>query len=1499
MNRRALLLAAALLGTALPARADLGPPVTVRVNNLAGPAVYGQPLQFGLLVTSSDAVTLRQLTLAGGSATGGGIPPAGLPDSIVLAPGVPVQLTLSTVPAGGSLNYKLRYLVGNRVVVQYFDLSRQHFDRMFRNNQSVKLTDVILPTVDPGADDDPGPAPLATRSAHLKPLRDRRAGALGAQSTQGRYVRVKGRVYYGRQDGQSVPADHITVRIIDEETFTDDLLAEVRTHTDGTFDENVWCDEEEPDLYVEFATINGAVEVQDGTWNSTYTWTTPVEEDFTGSTLDLINETSYDEYIRPAIHMLTNVTRAWRWYKNRMGVAPPRQQIEWPSGDWPHYDPFGGDIHIPQYVNDVDTPKHRWNSGTHVHEYGHSVMNEVWDYTPPFDYDNGICNNPNGDPGHCGFCQEDGGTAVSEGWGNYLAGEVIDEYAAKYGVAEESKYTRSQEELDDCLDNQDPSMPCACDPYRTENFFSRLLHDLTDDTPDEVDGFAATNGQDLANFGGYEVVRVLRDWHPNTPAQYINEFVLSHPTLNREEYWATLANNNYVLDDDVAPAVPTGLTSTDHTATANADATITMTWNPPTDDFSGVASIDLQRATASGGPWTTVVSALDVSGYTSAELAPGNYWFRIRARDRAGNLSAYSAAAGPFAIRDPLPADFGAVTLSGWDSHLVPRNSSDASAGNVHLTATLDGGTAGTWLNIAGTNHGELASVANNRVRLMLDGVLADSVTFGFISAGGSYQSRNRGPITVRGGRHTLEAWYDATELSPEPLETDNRKGIQYTWLAERVSVGTRERRVAPPNPTGGHNSFTVPIGFTKFKNVDGLSYSHTRTFPLTVYSWAAMWIAPVSNRANYDCYIQTHSTGTSDGGFTTGLVTSARPAGQLDAVITNSPAIWDVGVLNTNNSTSDYQAACVTSSTTPLVNGDSITIALADTAMMAIRGLTTPSGTAKTLVEVRITSGKGPLYALWLADDFTYGTISQYDGKVATDSAGVALLTVSSTAAAEHGLVFYRNPADGWGAVTFSVKVRTKPGDPVPLPTAGWYAPMVPRPLADGTVSSVPSPVSLTGDAANTWFNNTLTNVSDASTGFINLGNYLDEKFLGNTLYASMAGGATAKVNNALPTVVPAGRHVARVKVDYPGVLNELSETNNEYGEQWVWSPSASPLATPLWRAGTNGSPIAGWTACTTTADQLYFDVDGVRTPVFTAADGTWAGVAMVPGAGSDVDLDLFEKSVSPKSGFDEPLAYSSWAGDATEFVLVNFGATSYRGFDAGALRASDDTTSYLANLVGSTLRSPGVNGPFTLPGGRVLELHTFDLAAGHHVVDVVNQAGTVDWGLAVYAGPRPYQNRSDGEDVAAAEATGPGGHEHAEFDLASAQRVCVAVFKTGAAEQGKSGTYALTVDADWLDAGGAPPARTRLAGASPSPFAGATTLAFELARAGDVALEVFDLRGARVRTLARGPFAAGRHALPWDGRDGDGRVVAPGVYLVRLASADYAGQVKVVRMP
>ncbi len=69
------------------------------------------------------------------------------------------------------------------------------------------------------------------------------------------------------------------------------------------------------------------------------------------------------------------------------------------------------------------------------------------------------------------------------------------------------------------------------------------------------------------------------------------------------------------------------------------------------------------------------------------------------------------------------------------------------------------------------------------------------------------------------------------------------------------------------------------------------------------------------------------------------------------------------------------------------------------------------------------------------------------------------------------------------------------------------------------------------------------------------------------------------------------------------------------------------------------------------------------------------------------------------------------------------------------------------------------------------------------------------------------------------------------------------------------------------------------------PNPFSEMTEIAFLLPRAGEARVEVFNVLGARVKTLARGTFLAGRHTATWDGQRTSGHKAPSGVYFIRLS--------------
>jgi Domain of unknown function (DUF1929)/FlgD Ig-like domain/Galactose oxidase, central domain len=100
-------------------------------------------------------------------------------------------------------------------------------------------------------------------------------------------------------------------------------------------------------------------------------------------------------------------------------------------------------------------------------------------------------------------------------------------------------------------------------------------------------------------------------------------------------------------------------------------------------------------------------------------------------------------------------------------------------------------------------------------------------------------------------------------------------------------------------------------------------------------------------------------------------------------------------------------------------------------------------------------------------------------------------------------------------------------------------------------------------------------------------------------------------------------------------------------------------------------------------------------------------------------------------------------------------------------------------------------------------------------------------------------------------------------------------------------------------LTTGPRPPTEFALGQNEPNPFGGGTRIRFALPARSQVELEVFDIRGRRVRTLTKTVWPAGHHTLDWNGRDAQGRRVGPGVYLYRMQAGPYRASRKLAVLP
>jgi hypothetical protein len=85
-----------------------------------------------------------------------------------------------------------------------------------------------------------------------------------------------------------------------------------------------------------------------------------------------------------------------------------------------------------------------------------------------------------------------------------------------------------------------------------------------------------------------------------------------------------------------------------------------------------------------------------------------------------------------------------------------------------------------------------------------------------------------------------------------------------------------------------------------------------------------------------------------------------------------------------------------------------------------------------------------------------------------------------------------------------------------------------------------------------------------------------------------------------------------------------------------------------------------------------------------------------------------------------------------------------------------------------------------------------------------------------------------------------------------------------------------------------GDPPVRTlAFIAPRPNPLSSGCTIGFDLPRAADAELSIFDLGGRRVATLASGSQDAGRHLLHWDATDASGARLGAGIYFARFHTA------------
>jgi len=83
--------------------------------------------------------------------------------------------------------------------------------------------------------------------------------------------------------------------------------------------------------------------------------------------------------------------------------------------------------------------------------------------------------------------------------------------------------------------------------------------------------------------------------------------------------------------------------------------------------------------------------------------------------------------------------------------------------------------------------------------------------------------------------------------------------------------------------------------------------------------------------------------------------------------------------------------------------------------------------------------------------------------------------------------------------------------------------------------------------------------------------------------------------------------------------------------------------------------------------------------------------------------------------------------------------------------------------------------------------------------------------------------------------------------------------------------------------------PGIAELLPACPNPFNHDTCISFCLSKNTRVSLNVYDLKGRKIRTLADDSYSKGKQSIKWDGKSDDGSHVSCGMYIYKLKGVDF----------
>lgn len=823
-------------------------------------------------------------------------------------------------------------------------------------------------------------------------------------------------------------------------------------------------------------------------------------------------------------------------------------------------------------------------------------------------------------------------------------------------------------------------------------------------------------------------------------------------------------------------------------------------------------------------------------------------------------------------------ANFASGTPGGWYWTLVPRNTADATGGSAPLPATLNGNTT-TYLNAAMTNNGADCAAPGGTNQLWVDDDYAWDLYWGGVwGAGATFGLWVNAGTFVRGGRHTLKETMDTYNETIESNESDNTFQAQYVFEPYTLTDQVPIARVAPPQ-TGG----------LLYPNCDG--------FRATGNWWSCVAVMPYTSGDDYDLRLHNDYTGAT-GGFGASLASSAYGGTNSDFVLSNgnngSVGFGHTRYVGINRFGATYgdpvlaqqsnqvggtmvpstvYNASVTSGTVTMNSYDIVKVHevyLGSTSTSYHFHLENLSGAADLNISLYDASGAYFGKGSYSAASQTLGGGTNEDFDYTPPSLGYYAVVVWKRNNADIGLS--NNYELRVGASLSNLNANVTPG--------GFPSPVVPRNAAGAVYGNCPLTPVLDGGVSTTYVNFTTQQEGPNPTP-----SWLDRIYLDTESYiifgftGDPAGLGSYQWLNVGTLNIRGGRHSLTEYADYDATVAESNESDNTWTGQWVWSPLALAIGTPQARAlpphpGTGGYPNSDGFSLTPTPFQAWVVSEAPFTP------------------GDDYDMYAYSDYASSSSGFSTVAGWSYFGGNSTDFVVGQYGsATGVSYYPAGIRYAANGGGGGYAvdnsNDVGRySLSSSATWAGQNLAANRLADVYEAYLLSGTTYRFLLwRSSGVSDLMFEVFdATYGGIHGRGTGLSTGLFSAPD---QDTLEFVPPADGWYPIVVYRRDGTTAGTPATYTFSWSSNVIvGVNDERPASLEFAGGVPNPMPGFGRFHFALPEARNVKLELFDLTGRRVATVADAAYGAGIFDVAWNGSDSEGRHVGPGLYWARFSA-------------